>query len=41
MTQRRIVYFGYGSNMWLDQMDRRCPENKYLGVGFIEDWYVN
>ena len=40
MTQKRSVYFGYGSNMWLDQMDRRCPENKYLGIGFIQDWYV-
>jgi len=38
MTQKRSVYFGYGSNMWLDQMDRRCPENKYLGIGFIQDW---
>ena len=40
MNQKRSVYFGYGSNMWLDQMHRRCPENKYLGIGFIQDWYV-
>jgi hypothetical protein len=25
-------YFGYGSNMWIDQMNRRCTENKYIGI---------
>ncbi|KAF5349652.1 hypothetical protein D9756_008795 [Leucocoprinus leucothites] len=38
MVLTRPVYFGYGSNMWLDQMARRCPESKYLGVGLIKDW---
>ncbi|EKM82448.1 hypothetical protein AGABI1DRAFT_117923 [Agaricus bisporus var. burnettii JB137-S8] len=32
------IYFGYGSNMWIDQMDRRCPENKYLGIARLADW---
>ncbi|KAJ3570725.1 hypothetical protein NP233_g4215 [Leucocoprinus birnbaumii] len=38
MTQARAIYFGYGSNMWQNQMDRRCPENKYLGIGYLNDW---
>ncbi|KAL1648495.1 hypothetical protein SLS58_002250 [Diplodia intermedia] len=27
------LYFAYGSNLWLDQMHRRCPSSVYLGVG--------
>lgn len=38
MAQSRPVYFGYGSNMWRDQMVRRCPQHKFLGVGCIENW---
>jgi len=34
------VYFGYGSNMWLDQMNRRCPENKYIGTAVLHDWWA-
>ena len=34
------LYFGYGSNMWLDQMNRRCPENKYIGTAVLQDWLV-
>ncbi|KAI0262234.1 Butirosin biosynthesis, BtrG-like protein [Gloeopeniophorella convolvens] len=33
-----VLYFGYGSNLWIDQMNRRCPENKYIGVGILQDW---
>jgi gamma-glutamylcyclotransferase len=32
------VYFGYGSNLWLDQMNRRCPHNRYLGMAILRDW---
>ncbi len=32
------LYFGYGSNMWVDQMDRRCPKNKYIGTAVLHDW---
>ncbi|KAF9532190.1 hypothetical protein CPB83DRAFT_847384 [Crepidotus variabilis] len=32
------VYFGYGSNIWLDQMKRRCPNNKFMGVGKLDKW---
>ncbi|KAI0279081.1 Butirosin biosynthesis, BtrG-like protein [Russula aff. rugulosa BPL654] len=31
-------YFGYGSNMWIDQMNRRCTENKYIGIAVLHDW---
>ncbi|PPQ91404.1 hypothetical protein CVT25_014292 [Psilocybe cyanescens] len=34
----KTVYFGYGSNLWLDQMNRRCPESKYIGVGSLANW---
>ena len=26
------LYFGYGSNLWKEQMSLRCPESTYLGV---------
>jgi gamma-glutamylcyclotransferase len=32
------IYFAYGSNVWFDQMNRRCPDNKYLGLGLLRDW---
>lgn len=34
------LYFGYGSNMWIDQMNRRCPENKYIGTAVLHDWWA-
>ncbi|KAF6763847.1 hypothetical protein DFP72DRAFT_485086 [Ephemerocybe angulata] len=34
----RTLYFGYGSNLWLDQMKRRCPESKLVGIGLLRDW---
>ncbi|KAF8969710.1 hypothetical protein BDZ97DRAFT_1915245 [Flammula alnicola] len=34
----KTVYFGYGSNLWLDQMKRRCPESKFIGIGSLEGW---
>ena len=38
MTNNITVYFGYGSNLWLDQMRRRCPDSKYIGVASLSDW---
>ncbi|KAF9448032.1 hypothetical protein P691DRAFT_705755 [Macrolepiota fuliginosa MF-IS2] len=38
IDRRCSVYFGYGSNMWLDQMVRRCPESNYLGIAYFVDW---
>lgn len=37
-TGSTIVYFGYGSNLWLDQMERRCPNSTYLGVALLHDF---
>lgn len=34
----QALYFGYGSNIWVEQMNRRCPENKYFGLGVLRDW---
>ncbi|KAF9649330.1 hypothetical protein BDM02DRAFT_3094995 [Thelephora ganbajun] len=33
-----MLYFGYGSNLWLDQMIRRCPESKFIGLGVLQGW---
>ncbi|ESK89857.1 aig2 family protein [Moniliophthora roreri MCA 2997] len=30
--------FSYGSNMWIDQMKRRCPEHRLIGVAKLEKW---
>jgi len=32
------LYFAYGSNLWLDQMHRRCPGNNYISIGILRDW---
>jgi gamma-glutamylcyclotransferase len=39
----RTVYFAYGSNLWLDQMARRCPDSLYIGRGILENykWQIN
>ncbi|KAJ7286058.1 Butirosin biosynthesis, BtrG-like protein [Mycena rebaudengoi] len=34
----RTLYFGYGSNLWRQQMDKRCPDNKFLGTARLADW---
>ncbi|KAJ7632847.1 Butirosin biosynthesis, BtrG-like protein [Roridomyces roridus] len=34
----KSLYFGYGSNLWKQQMSARCPENKYLGIARLVDW---
>jgi len=34
----KTVYFGYGSNLWRQQMHARCPENKFLGTARLADW---
>ena len=35
---KHSVNFGYGSNLWHEQMDKRCPDNKFLGIGILRDW---
>jgi gamma-glutamylcyclotransferase len=34
----RTVYFGYGSNLWLQQMVHRCPTSHYLGVARLKGY---
>jgi gamma-glutamylcyclotransferase len=40
---KSTVYFGYGSNLWLEQMSLRCPTAKYLGVARLNNytWIIN
>lgn len=33
------IYFGYGSNLWKDQMIKRCPTSKYLGIARLNGYY--
>ncbi|KAF2475637.1 uncharacterized protein BDR25DRAFT_339691 [Lindgomyces ingoldianus] len=37
------IYFGYGSNLWLHQMELRCPTSKFLGVARLDEykWIIN
>lgn len=32
------LYFGYGSNLWLSQMAKRCPTSIYMGLAILRDW---
>ncbi|KAG6860592.1 hypothetical protein C0995_009482 [Termitomyces sp. Mi166 len=34
----QTLYFAYGSNLWLDQMSRRCPESTYVGTAILSQW---
>lgn len=33
-----MLYFGYGSNMDEEQMKRRCPGSKYIGIGVLHKY---
>ena len=37
-SEEATLYFAYGSNLWLDQMARRCPGNTFIGIGVLRDW---
>ena len=43
MSTQPTLYFGYGSNMWRDQMSLRCPSSPYVGVGRLASyrWNIN
>lgn len=44
MTSQALKpYFGYGSNLWLDQMSRRCPSSPHIGLGLLRgyQWFIN
>jgi hypothetical protein len=32
------VYFGYGSNLWQEQMHNRCPTSRYLGIARLKNY---
>lgn len=36
-------YFAYGSNLWVAQMDSRCPGNRKIGPGVLHGyrWMIN
>jgi gamma-glutamylcyclotransferase len=38
MTEQRVKYFAYGSNMDIDQMKQRCPSAEVLGSGVLRDY---
>jgi len=38
INTNKTIYFAFGSNLWIDQMNRRCPESKYVGVGVLHNW---
>lgn len=42
-TSSPTIYFGFGSNLWLEQMRTRCPTSTYLGVARLSDykWIIN
>ncbi|KAF2264015.1 hypothetical protein CC78DRAFT_252220 [Lojkania enalia] len=42
-TPHPTLYFGYGSNLWLEQMKMRCPTSTYLGVARLHGyrWIIN
>ncbi|KAI4182355.1 MAG: hypothetical protein L6R41_006025 [Letrouitia leprolyta] len=33
------LYFGYGSNLWLEQMSLRCPSSAYVGIARIKGYH--
>ena len=43
MLGHATPYFGYGSNLWLHQMEVRCPDSKYMGVARLNGyrWMIN
>jgi hypothetical protein len=42
-AHKDTYYFGYGSNMWRDQMRRRCPDSQFRGIGRLPGyrWIIN
>jgi hypothetical protein len=43
MASNTTIYFGYGSNLWKDQMIKRCPASSYLGIARLNGyrWLIN
>jgi hypothetical protein len=42
-TTNTTLYFGYGSNLWRQQMHNRCPNSTYLGIARLNNykWIIN
>ncbi|KAF7192661.1 hypothetical protein HII31_06020 [Pseudocercospora fuligena] len=38
IMNKKTIYFGYGSNLWLYQMRQRCPTSKYLGIARLKGY---
>jgi gamma-glutamylcyclotransferase len=38
-----VLYFAYGSNLSLEQMNKRCPESVKIGKGILKNymWIIN
>ena len=34
----KIMYFAYGSNLCIRQMDNRCPSNSKIGIGKLQGY---
>lgn len=41
--EKRRLYFGYGSNLWREQMALRCPDSQFLGMACLRGyrWMIN
>lgn len=42
-TASPTIYFGYGSNLWREQMTLRCPTSTYRGIARLRGyrWIIN
>ncbi|KAK4233288.1 hypothetical protein C8A03DRAFT_19607, partial [Achaetomium macrosporum] len=38
-----VLYFAFGSNLWKEQMARRCPNSPFVGIGRLRgyEWFIN
>lgn len=38
-----MLYFGYGSDLWMSQMAQRCPNSVYVGIARLRGykWMIN
>lgn len=43
IIDKSTIYFGYGSNLWKQQMRQRCPTSEYLGIARLNSyrWIIN
>jgi gamma-glutamylcyclotransferase len=36
--KKNIYYFAYGSNLWFEQMKKRCPNSEYIKQGSLKNY---